>query len=96
MLVVLALAALCGLTAFVFALSKTFDQWERWMAHKGPSYDQIMDAARPRAIVLQEFLSVFTNAEVRHVAGPKGPSYDASVDLHGRYEFSLRLPLQWE
>jgi hypothetical protein len=67
-------------------------------SEKGNERFKALDHARASAPYLQDFLRLFPEAEVNYSYwGASGePGYVAEVDLHGRYEFELRLPVRFD
>jgi hypothetical protein len=67
-------------------------------SEKGKERFKALDHARASAPCLQDFLRLFPEAEVNYSywGGTSGPGYVVEVDLHGRYEFELRLPVRFD
>lgn len=55
---------------------------------------EALDAARPSARRLSEFIRLFPAAQVRvtYFDPSRMPGINAQVELHGRYEFTMQLP----
>lgn len=52
-----------------------------------------LDAARPSAPYVSDFVRLFPKAEVHHVSLSSGWGFDVNVDLFDRYEFTMQLPV---
>jgi len=52
-----------------------------------------LDAARPSAPYLSDFVRLFPKAGVRHRSFGGGWGFDVNVDLFDRYEFTMQLPV---
>lgn len=68
-------------------------------AVKGHKRFSTLDAARPSAPYLSDFLRLFPSAEVNYrYFGSRSdePSFHVTVDLHERYEFHLFLPAVYD
>ena len=67
-------------------------------AEKGNQYFKALDAARPSAPYLSDFLGLFPKAEVnyRYFTSSGEPGYDVEVDLHERYELLMQLPVHFD
>lgn len=62
---------------------------------KAKEWFAALSAAQPSAPLVVEFLRLFPDAEVRlrYFTTTGEPGFDVSVDLHGRYEFGMQLPV---
>ena len=67
-------------------------------AEKGKEYFSALDAARPSAPYVSEFLRLFPRAEVkyRYFTGTGEPGFHVDVDLHERYELGMQLPVRFD
>jgi len=52
-----------------------------------------LDAARPSAPYISDFVRLFPAAEVRYRSFSGGLGFDVTVDLFERYEFTMQLPV---
>jgi hypothetical protein len=67
-------------------------------ADKGSRYFAGLDAARPPAPYVSDFVRLFPNAAVQYryfTPGPE-PGFDLTVILHGRYELTMQLPVTFD
>jgi hypothetical protein len=65
---------------------------------KSRQYSAALNAARPSAPYVSDFVRMFPSAKVRKsyfTAGPE-PGFDVSVILHGRYELTMKLPVNFD
>jgi len=64
----------------------------------GKGNDQLvaLDAARPSAPYLSDFVRLFPLAEVKYRNFGGGIGFDVEVDLHERYEFQMQLPVKFD
>lgn len=67
-------------------------------SQKGKERFAALDAARPTAPYVSEFLRLFPSAEVnyRYFTGTEEPGFDVGVDLYERYEFRMQLPVHFD
>lgn len=67
-------------------------------SEKGEERFRALDAARPSAPYVADFLRLFPEAEVNYsyFAANDVPGYIVSVDLYERYEFEMRLPVLFD
>ena len=55
-----------------------------------------LDAARPSAPYVSDFVRLFPKAEVRYRSFAGGLGFDLTVDLFDRYEFAMQLPVVFD
>ncbi len=58
-----------------------------------------LDAVRDSAPYVSEFLRLFPAAEVNYryfTTTTDGPGFDVEVDLYGRYQFTMQLPVRFD
>jgi hypothetical protein len=67
-------------------------------SEKGKERFRALDQARSSAPYLQDFQRLFPEGEISYSywGGTDEPGYVMEVDLHGRYEFELRLPVRFD
>jgi len=67
-------------------------------SEKGKERFRALDAARPSAPYVAEFLRLFPEAEVdyRYFTGTGEPGFVLGVDLYGRYELDMYLPVLFD
>jgi hypothetical protein len=65
---------------------------------KGKERFAELDRVRGSAPYLSDFLGLFPQSEVNYIyfTSTDGPGFDVAVDLYERYEFEMRLPVQWD
>src|SRR5262249_45971792 len=65
---------------------------------KATKWFAALDAARPSAPHVVEFLRLFPEAQVnyRYFAPSHEPGFDLSADLYGRYELTMQLPVVFD
>ncbi len=74
----------------------SFAQMMRMAAEKGADSDRALDAARPSAPYVSDVVRLFPDAEVRHRNFDASLGFDVVVDLHGRYELTIQLPVVFD
>lgn len=65
-------------------------------AGKGNDRFATLDAARPSAPYLSDFVKLFPQAEVNYRNFSGGFGFDVEVDLFERYEFQMQLPANFD
>jgi|GEM_PF-1878552 len=67
-------------------------------AEKGDQYFSALDAARPSAPYVSDFVRLFPAAQVnyRYFTGTGEPGFNVSVDLYERYEIGMQLPVRFD
>lgn len=65
---------------------------------KGENYWAGLKEAQPSARIVNEFLALFPDANVkyRYFDGSAAPGFDAQVGLHGRYDLTMQLPVNFD
>jgi hypothetical protein len=65
---------------------------------KADAWFAALDAAKPSAPFVVEFLRLFPGAVVnyRYFTSTHEPGYDVEVDLHERYELTMQLPVLFD
>src|SRR6266566_8824379 len=57
-----------------------------------------LDAARPSAPYIADFLRIIPNGKVRYIYfdGSGDPGFDVEGELYGRYELTMQLPVRFD
>ena len=65
---------------------------------KADAWFAALDAAKPSAPLVVEFVRLFPAAEVnyRYFTSTGEPGFDVGVDLHERYELTMQLPVRFD
>lgn len=65
---------------------------------KADAWFAALDAAKPSASRVAEFVRLFPAAEVnyRYFTSTGEPGFDVGVDLHERYELTMQLPVRFD
>lgn len=67
-------------------------------SQKGKERFAALDAVRPTAPYVSDFVRLFPRAEVnyRYFTGTGEPGFNIAVDLHERYELGMQLPVRFD
>lgn len=68
----------------------------REAVEKANDSHRALDAARPSAPYVSDFVRLFPKAEVRYRSFTGGLGFDLTVDLFDRYEFTMQLPVVFD
>jgi len=65
---------------------------------KADAWFAALDAAKPSAPLVAEFLRLFPNAVLnyKYFTSTGEPGFDVGVDLHERYDFRMQLPVRFD
>ena len=65
---------------------------------KADAWFAALDAAKPSAPLVVEFVRLFPAAQVsyRYFTSTGEPGFDVGVDLHERYELTMQLPVRFD
>jgi len=66
--------------------------------NKADAWFAALDAAKPSASLVAEFLRLFPNAvaNYKYFTSTGEPGFDVGVDLHERYDFRMQLPVRFD
>jgi hypothetical protein len=67
-------------------------------AQKGKNYFAGLDAARPAAPYVSDFVRIFPNAQVRYryFTASREPGFDLLAILYDRYDLTMQLPVTFD
>jgi hypothetical protein len=69
---------------------------EFWSQVSGTTDVKALDAVRPTAPYVSDFVRLFPNAELKYTDLSGGLGFDLTVDLYQHYELGLQLPVRFD